>query len=110
MGIIILGNILKLVNNDVGNLVQGLGFGSGIGTTAHVIDQMYPNTMTPHHDVIGIISLPFIYATDKTNLIKNKSITNNLYGGAIGLTMQHLLTEGCSFCGNTYCPPGTNLC
>jgi hypothetical protein len=100
---------LKLANNDVGNLVQGIGLGSGLGTVAHVIDQAHPS-VTPHHDVIGLVSLPVIYVADKSNLIENKTVTNNLYGGAIGLMMQHLLTEGCSFCGNAYCPQGTNLC
>lgn len=109
LGIVIAGNFLKLINNDVGNLVQGMGFGSGLGTVAHVIDQKYPSPL-PHHDVIGLVSLPVIYVADKSNFIQNKVITNNLYGGAIGLTMQHLLTEGCSFCGTGYCPPGKNLC
>lgn len=108
-GIIIAGNFLKLANNDVGNLVQGIGFGSGVGTVAHVIEEKHPSH-GPHHDAIGLVSLPFIYLADKSNFIENKAITNNLYGGAIGLTMQHLLTEGCSFCGTSYCPPGTNLC
>lgn len=109
LGIVIAGNFLKLVNNDVGNLVQGIGLGSGFGTVAHVFDEIHPSPI-PHHDVLGLVSLPIIYIADKSNFIQNKGITNNLYGGAIGLTMQHLLTEGCSFCGTVYCNNNENLC
>ena len=108
-GIIVAGNFLKLANNDVGNLVQGIGIGSGLGTVTHIIEQKHPSPI-PHHDFLGLASLPIIYLMDKSNFIENKAITNNLYGGAIGLSMQHLLTEGCSFCRTVYCPPGTNLC
>lgn len=109
LGIVIAGNFLKLTNNDVGNLVQGIGLGSGLGTVFHVFDEMHPSPI-PHHDVLGLVSLPIIYVADKSGFIQNKGITNNLYGGAIGLTMQHLLTEGCSFCGTGYCQPGQTLC
>lgn len=108
-GIIILGNIIKGKNKDIGNGLQGLGIGTGIGTLAHIIDEKYPSDI-PHHDLLAIIGIGTTFILDKTNIIKNKDLTINLYGISIGLLGQHLLTEGCSWCGNSYCEPGKNLC
>lgn len=106
--IVVAGNLVKPVSKDAGNLIQGFGIGTGVGTVAHYVDQTWM-TSAPHHDLIGVLGLPVIYVADKTKLIE-KDLANNLYGGALGLITQHLLTEGCSFCGNAYCPPGENLC
>lgn len=109
-GIIVLGNIIKPKNKDVGNFVQGIGIGGGIGTAAHMIDEAHPDPLIPHHDKIALVSLPTIFVLDKTNFIQNKDLANNLYGISLGILAQHLLTEGCSWCGNYYCHNGEKLC
>lgn len=109
IGTIILGNIVKPKNRDVGNFIQGIGIGIGIGTITHHIDKQYPSTI-PHHDIIALASIPAVFILDKTNVIQNKDIANNLYGIGLGVLAQHLTTEGCSFCGNHYCKNGELLC
>lgn len=109
LGVIVLGNLIKINNKDVGNMVQGIGIGTGTGTIAHQIDQEYKNNI-PHHDVIALASLPVIFILDKTNIIKNKDISNNLYGIGIGFLAEHLIAEGCSICAATYCKNGDKLC
>jgi hypothetical protein len=108
-GIIVLGNIIKPKNRDIGNGIQGLGIGTGIGILFHIIDKNYPSDI-PHHDKLAAIGLPIIFILDKTNIIKNKDLTMNLYGIDLGLLGQHLLTEGCSLCNNHYCNNGEKLC
>lgn len=109
LGIVILGNVIKSKNRDVGNMIQGFGIGTGIGTVAHCIDQKYPGP-GPHHDMIALASIPIIFIADKTNIISNKDLANNLYGIGIGVLTQHLVAEGCSFCSNHYCKDGVSLC
>lgn len=109
LGVIIVGNMVKNKNRDVGNFVQGVGLGTGGGTVAHIIDKEYPNDI-PHHDAIALVSIPTVFILDKTNVIKNKDISNNLYGIGLGVLLQHLLTEGCSFCNTYYCHDGGKLC
>lgn len=108
-GIIILGNIIKPNNKDIGNGLQGLGIGTGIGTLSHIIDEKYPSDI-PHHDLLAVIGIGTTFILDKTNIIKNKDLTINLYGINIGLLGQHLLTEGCSWCGHAYCKNGETVC
>lgn len=111
--IIIIGNLVKSDNIKIGDFIQGIGIGSGLGTIFHYIDKKYPNKIpikTPHHDLTALVSMPIIFTLDKTNTIKNKTITNNLYGISIGMLTQHLLTEGCSFCRTYYCENDSNLC
>ena len=110
LGIVIAGNMIKSKNRDVGNMVQGFGIGTGIGTVAHILDYESPDHLIPHHDIIGLVSLPITFILDKTNIIKNKDVTNNLYGIGLGILTQHLRTEGCSFCGTLYCKDGDMLC
>ena len=109
LGVVVLGNLIKSKNRDVGNMVQGLGIGAGAGTVAHQIDQEYKNNI-PHHDAIALASIPTVFVLDKTNVIKNKDLVNNLYGIGLGVLSQHLLTEGCSFCNTYYCHDGKQLC
>lgn len=109
LGIIALGNIIKPKKRDVGNMIQGIGIGTGGGTIAHIIDKEYPNDI-PHHDVIALAGIPTVFVFDKTNVIKNKDISDNLYGITLGLLIQHLITEGCSWCNTYYCHNGENLC
>lgn|SRR3990167_8946160 len=109
-GIILAGNIIKSKNRDIGNMVQGFGLGTGIGTIAHILDYRSPDHLIPHHDLIAIIGIPGTFILDKTNVIKNKDIANNLYGIGLGMLSQHLYTEGCSWCGNYYCHNGEKLC
>lgn len=109
LSIVWLGNIIKPQQRDVGNMVQGLGLGGLIGTVLHQIDQEFPSH-TPHHDITSLISLPLIFMLDKANIIKNEDVTNNLYGIGIGVLSEHLLAEGCSFCGTIYCKNGKKLC
>lgn len=110
LGIIIAGNIVKTKNRDVGNFLQGVGIGTGLGTIAHILDSRSPDPLIPHHDIMALASIPITFILDKTNTIKNKDIVNNLYGIGIGTLSQHLLTEGCSFCGTLYCKNGDHLC
>lgn len=113
IGIITLGYFIKSDHKIVGNLIQGIGIGNGLGTLAHYFDKKYPNTFTkklPHHDLTALISLPIIFTLDKTKVLKNKDFTNNLYGIGIGVLSQHLITEGCSFCKAYYCENGDKLC
>jgi len=109
-GIIVAGNMIKPKNIDVGNLVQGFGLGTGLGTIAHILDARSPDTLIPHHDIIGLVSIPVAFILDKTNVIANKNIVNNLYGIGLGMLSQHLYTEGCSVCSNYYCKNGAHLC
>ena len=110
LGIIVIGNIIKPKNRDIGNFVQGFGLGTGIGTMAHILDSRSPDHLIPHHDVVGLVAIPAIFILDKTNVIKNKDIANNLYGIGLGMLSQHLITESCSFCGTSYCDNGALLC
>ena len=110
LGIIILGNLIKPKNRDIGNFVQGTGIGTGLGTIAHILDARSPDHLIPHHDIVALASIPTIFILDKTNTIKNKDIVNNLYGMGLGALTQHLLTEGCSFCGTLYCKNNDHLC
>ena len=113
VGITGLGYYIKSDHKIVGNLIQGIGIGFGIGTLAHMFDKKFPNKLTeklPHHDLSALISLPIIFTMDKTKVIKNKELTNNLYGIGIGVLSQHLITEGCSFCKSLYCENGDKLC
>jgi hypothetical protein len=110
LGIIVLGNIIKPKNRDIGNFVQGFGLGTGIGTIAHIFDSKSPDPLLPHHDKVGLVAIPVTFILDKTNVIKNKDIANNLYGIGLGILSQHLYTEGCSWCGNYYCHNGEKLC
>lgn len=110
LGVIIFGNIIKPKCRDVGSFIQGIGIGVGVGTIAHQIDQEYPSS-TPHHDAIALVSLPMIFILDKTNTIKNKDISNNLYGIGLGMLSEHLIAEGCSICDRAYyCLNGDSLC
>lgn len=109
LGVAILGNIIKPKQRDVGNFIQGLGVGGGIGTIAHKVDEQYPNDI-PHHDVLALVSLPIIFVLDKTDVIIDKDISNNLYGIGIGVLTEHLIAEGCSICAATYCKNGDRLC
>ena len=109
IGLIAAGNIIVSKNKDIGNMIGGFGIGIGIGTFAHCLDQDYPSP-TPHHDATALASLPLIFIADKTNVIKNKDTANKLYGLGLGVLSQHLLTEGCSICGNHYCRNGETLC
>ena len=110
LGIVIAGNIIKTRNRDVGNMVQGFGLGTGVGTIAHILDSKDPDPLIPHHDLLAIVSLPTTFILYKTGVIKNKDIANNLYGIGLGFLTQHLYTEGCSFCSNHYCKNGDHLC
>lgn len=110
LGIVIAGNVLKARHREIGNFIQGIGIGAGIGTIAHTYDAKYPDPLIPHHDIMALISIPTVFIMDKTNFIKNKDITNNLYGIGLGMLSQHLLTEGCSFCNTIYCKNGALLC
>ena len=110
LGIVIAGNIIKPRNRDIGNMVQGLGIGAGLGILVHILDSKSPDHLIPHHDIIALVSLPTTFILYKTNVIKNKDIANNLYGMGLGMLSQHLLTEGCSFCSNHYCRNGNLLC
>lgn len=110
LGIIVAGNMIKPKNRDIGNFVQGFGFGTGLGTIAHILDSRSPDPIIPHHDIIALVSIPTTFILDKTNIIKNKDIANNLYGIGLGMLSQHLYTEGCSWCGNYYCHNGEKLC
>lgn len=109
LGVIVLGNLIKPSNRDAGNLIQGMGIGSGAGTIAHKIDQEFPNPI-PHHDVLALVSLPLIFILDKADIIKDKDISSNLYGIGIGVLAEHLVGEGCSICSATYCKNGEKLC
>lgn len=110
LGIIVIGNMIKPKNRDIGNFVQGFGLGTGIGTIAHIFDAKSPDPLLPHHDVVGLVAIPVTFILDKTNIIKNKDIANNLYGMGLGVLSQHLITEGCSLCSNHYCRNGDILC
>ena len=110
LGIVIAGNIIKPRNRDIGNMVQGFGLGTGIGTIAHILDSKDPDHLIPHHDLLAIISLPTTFILYKTGVIKNKDMANNLYGIGLGFLTQHLVTEGCSICGTYYCHDGEKLC
>lgn len=109
VGIVVLGNLVKPKNRDVGNFIQGVGIGTGSGTIAHQIDQEYKNNI-PHHDVIALVGMGTIFILDKTNVIQNKDIANNLYGICLGTLTEHLVAEGCSICAATYCKNGDKLC
>jgi len=110
LGVVILGNVVKPKQRDVGNMIQGLGIGSAIGTIAHKVDERYPSDLV-HHDVLALISLPVTFILDKTDIIVDKDIANNLYGIGIGLLSEHLICEGCSLCDKTYyCKNGSKLC
>lgn len=109
LGVIIIGNLIKPKNGDVGSFIQGIGIGAGLGTIAHQIDQEY-RSPTPHHDVVALVSLPVTFILDKTNVIQNKDVTSNLYGIGIGMLSEHLIAEGCSICAATYCKNGDQLC
>ena len=110
LGIVLVGNIIKPRNRDIGNMVQGFGLGTGTGIVAHILDSRSPDLLLPHHDIIALVSIPITFILDKTNTIKNKDIVNNLYGIGLGVLSQHLLTEGCSFCGTSYCKNNDHLC
>lgn len=109
LGIIIFGNIAKPKCRDVGSFIQGIGLGIGAGTVMHHIDERHPSRL-PHHDITALISLPIVFVADKANIIANKDIANNLYGIGLGVLSEHLLAEGCSFCGTSYCRRGESLC
>lgn len=109
LGIFILGNLIKPKNREVGNMVQGIGIGVAIGTIGHLSPLGHIEWL-PHHDLIALASIPTTFVLDKTNTIQNKDLVNNLYGIGIGAIAQHLITEGCSFCGNAYCKRGERLC
>ena len=110
LGIVIVGNVIKPKNRDIGNMVQGFGLGTGIGTITHILDYKSPDPLIPHHDIIGLLIMPTTFILYKTNIIRNKDLANNLYGVGLGMLSQHLYTEGCSFCSNHYCRNGENLC
>lgn len=113
-GTIIFGNILKTENKEIGDFIQGIGLGSVTGTIAHIIDKNCKSSSflpdLPHHDLTGLTIIPATFILDKTNTIQNKEITNNLYGFGLGLLVQHGMTEGCSWCGTSYCERGQKLC
>lgn len=110
LGVVILGNVIKPKQRDVGNFIQGLGLGAGIGTIAHKVDERYPSDLV-HHDVLALTSLPVTFILDKTDIIVDKDIANNLYGIGIGLLSEHLICEGCSLCDKAYyCKNGSKLC
>ncbi len=115
LGTIILGNFIKPIQRDVGNMVQGIGIGGGVGTIAHKLDECCSTprlkALMPHHDITGLAIIPVAFILDKINAIPNKDITDNLYGIGIGLLSEHLLAEGCSMCDKVYyCRNGENLC
>ncbi len=109
IGIIALGNIIKNKNIRTGDYIQGIGIGSAVGTICHLIDAE-TNSSLPHHDITGLLIIPTTYILDKDQIIKNQELIDNLYGIGFGLMLQHLLTEGCSFCGTGYCEPGKTIC
>jgi hypothetical protein len=109
LGTIFLGNLIKNKQKDVGNFLQGIGIGALIGTIAHKIDEKHPSDI-PHHDAIALASMPIIFIIDKTNIMKDKDIVNNLYGMSIGVLSEHLIGEGCSICKSKYCSNGDKLC
>lgn len=110
VGMVVLGNVIKPKNKDVGNFIQGFGLGIGVGTMAHILDSKSPDPIIPHHDLMALVSIPVTFIMDKTDFIKNKDLVNNLYGMGLGMLSQHLYTEGCSFCANHYCKNGDLLC
>jgi len=109
LALIVIGDKIKDKNRSIGNTIQGIGIGITTGTLGHLSPLGY-NEKIPHHDVIGLISLPIIYTIDKSNVIGNRDLIDYAYGMSFGTMIQHLLTEGCSFCGTSYCEDGKNLC
>ncbi len=109
IGLIVLGNLIKLKSKTVGDFVQGVGIGSGIETIGHTYYKTHTDG-SPHHDVIAFASMPAIFYVDKAKIIENKTLLNNMYGASVGALAQHLITEGCSFCRTDYCENGDTLC
>jgi len=111
LGVVVLGNVIKPKQRNVGNLIQGIGLGAGIGTIAHKIDERYPSDIA-HHDLIALASLPITFILDKTNTIIDKDVTDNMYGIGIGLLSEHLICEGSSLTPENpyYCNNGSKLC
>lgn len=109
LGLILTGGIIKNENRSIGNSIQGAGIGIVTGTLGH-LSPLGNNEKIPHHDLVAITSLPVIYAIDKLNIIGNKDVLDYAYGMSFGTLTQHLLTEGCSFCGTSYCKNGEDIC
>ena len=109
IALILAGNVIKLKSKELGDFVQGLGIGSTIGTVGHQAYKFIDDG-SPHHDVIAAGGLSALVILDKTKIITNKALKNNLYGAGIGAFAQHVLTEGCSFCTTNYCENGEILC
>lgn len=114
-GIFIAGEYIRQKKDeDIGNLVEGFGLGTGLGTLAHTVDKAVKGTPlhidSTHHDLIGLSIIPITVILQAKNMFVDTYLAEKLYGIGLGMLSQHLLTEGCSFCGTHYCENGDKLC